>query len=79
MRKLPVAFSAVAVLGPTAAQVAETLTAAATPVPHMRILSMVKPLLIKEGVELEVRESTDYVRPNVQVSEKCLDVNFSQH
>ena len=79
MKKLLAAFSAVAALGLTAAQAAETLTVAATPVPHAEILNVVKPLLAKEGVELKVKEFTDYVQPNVQVSEKRLDANFFQH
>ena len=53
MKKLLAAFSAVAALGLTAAQAAETLTVAATPVPHAEILNVVKPLLAKEGVDLK--------------------------
>ncbi|MEZ1441265.1 methionine ABC transporter substrate-binding protein, partial [Pseudomonas shirazica] len=51
MKKLLAAFSAVAALGLTAAQAAESLTVAATPVPHAEILNVVKPLLAKEGVD----------------------------
>ncbi|MDH1509999.1 MetQ/NlpA family ABC transporter substrate-binding protein [Pseudomonas mosselii] len=58
---------------------AETLTVAATPVPHAEILNFVKPQLAKEGVELKVKEFTDYIQPNVQVAEKRLDANFFQH
>ena len=76
MKKLLAAFSAVAALGLTAAQAAESLTVAATPVPHAEILNVVKPLLAKEGVDLKIKEFTDYVQPNVQVSEKRLDANF---
>lgn len=72
MKKLLAAFSAVAALGLTAAQAAESLTVAATPVPHAEILNVVKPLLAKEGVDLKIKEFTDYVQPNVQVSEKRL-------
>ena len=79
MKKLLAAFSAVAALGLTAAQAAESLTVAATPVPHAEILNVVKPLLAKEGVDLKIKEFTDYVQPNVQVSEKRLDANFFQH
>ncbi|HCP28466.1 MAG TPA: methionine ABC transporter substrate-binding protein, partial [Pseudomonas sp.] len=38
-----------------------------------------KPLLAKQGVELKVKEFTDYIQPNVQVAEKRLDANFFQH
>ncbi|WP_312931738.1 MetQ/NlpA family ABC transporter substrate-binding protein [Pseudomonas sp.] len=58
---------------------ADTLTVAATPVPHAEILNVVKPLLAKQGVELKVKEFTDYIQPNVQVAEKRLDANFFQH
>ncbi|MFK8332016.1 MetQ/NlpA family ABC transporter substrate-binding protein [Pseudomonas sp. BJa5] len=58
---------------------AETLTVAATPVPHAEILEFVKPVLAKEGVELKVKVFTDYIQPNVQVAEKRLDANFFQH
>jgi D-methionine transport system substrate-binding protein len=54
----------------------ETLTVAATPVPHAEILKEIKPLLAKEGVNLDIRVFTDYVQPNMQVAQKQLDVNF---
>ncbi|QYN01646.1 MetQ/NlpA family ABC transporter substrate-binding protein [Pseudomonas protegens] len=76
MKKLLVAFAAVAAFS---AHAAETLTVAATPVPHAEILEFVKPALAKEGVELKVKVFTDYVQPNVQVAEKRLDANFFQH
>jgi len=76
MKKLIAAFAAVAAFS---AHAAETLTVAATPVPHAEILEFVKPVLAKEGVDLKVKVFTDYVQPNVQVSEKHLDANFFQH
>lgn len=57
----------------------ETLTVAATPVPHAEILQHVKPILKKEGVDLEIKVFTDYVQPNVQVAEGHLDANYFQH
>ena len=75
MKKLIAAFAAVAAFSAHA----ETLTVAATPVPHAEILNFVKPQLAKEGVELKVKEFTDYIQPNVQVAEKRLDANFFQH
>ncbi|AJY75456.1 MetQ/NlpA family ABC transporter substrate-binding protein [Paenibacillus beijingensis] len=56
-----------------------TLTVGATPVPHAEILNVVKPILAKEGITLEVKEFNDYVQPNVQLYEKQLDANFYQH
>jgi D-methionine transport system substrate-binding protein len=62
-----------------AASAADTLTIAATPVPHAEILEFVKPLLAKEGVDLKIKVFTDYVQPAVQVNEKHLDGNFFLH
>ena len=75
MKKLLVAFAAAAAFSAHA----ETITVAASPVPHAEILEFVKPALAKEGVDLKVKVFTDYVQPNVQVAEKRLDANFFQH
>lgn len=75
MKKLLAVAAAIAAFSAQA----DTLTVAATPVPHAEILNVVKPLLAKEGVELKVKEFTDYIQPNVQVAEKRLDANFFQH
>ena len=76
MKKLLVALAAAAAFS---AHAADTLTVAATPVPHAAILEFVKPALAKEGVDLKVKVFTDYIQPNVQVAEKRLDANFFQH
>ncbi len=75
MKKLLAALATVAAFSAHA----ETLTVAATAVPHAEILEFVKPALAKEGVDLQVKVFTDYVQPNVQVAEKRLDANFFQH
>jgi D-methionine transport system substrate-binding protein len=75
MKKL---IAAVAALAAFSVQ-AESLSIAATAVPHAEILEFVKPALAKEGVELNIKVFTDYVQPNVQVAEKRLDANFFQH
>lgn len=75
MKKLLVAAAAFAALSAQA----DTLTVAATPVPHAEILEFIKPQLAKEGVDLKIKVFTDYVQPNVQVAEKRLDANFFQH
>jgi D-methionine transport system substrate-binding protein len=77
MKKLLTAIAVVAAFS-SAAQ-AESLSVAATAVPHAEILEFVKPTLAKDGVELEIKVFTDYVQPNVQVAEKRLDANFFQH
>ncbi|MBA1320568.1 MetQ/NlpA family ABC transporter substrate-binding protein [Pseudomonas plecoglossicida] len=76
MKKLLAVVAAVAAFS---AHAAETITVAASPVPHAEILEFVKPVLAKEGVDLKVKVFTDYVQPNVQVAEKRLDANFFQH
>lgn len=56
----------------------QTLIVAATAVPHAEILKEVKPILAKEGVDLQIKVFADYVQPNVQVDEKTIDVNYFQ-
>src|SRR6476659_3606336 len=58
---------------------AQTLTIAASAVPHAEILEFVKPQLRAEGVDLRIKVFTDYVQPNLQVEERQLDANFFQH
>jgi len=50
-----------------------------TPFPHKDIMEIVKTLLAKQGFDLEIKEFTDYVQPNVALGEKSLDANFFQH
>ncbi|MDU9393418.1 MetQ/NlpA family ABC transporter substrate-binding protein [Pseudomonas sp. zfem002] len=76
MKKL---LAAVAAFAAISANAAETLSVAATAVPHAEILEFIKPTLAKEGVDLKVKVFTDYIQPNVQVAEKRLDANFFQH
>lgn len=55
-----------------------TLTIAATAVPHAEILDFVKPALAKQGLKLDVRVFNDYVQPNTQVAEGRITVNYFQ-
>ena len=55
------------------------LKVGATPVPHAEILNHIKDALAKEGVDLQVVEFTDYVKPNLSLNDKELDANFFQH
>lgn len=57
---------------------AAKLTVAATAVPHAEILKQVKPILEKQGIELDIKVFADYVQPNLQVAEKAIDVNYFQ-
>lgn len=56
----------------------DTLTVAATAVPHAEVLEFIKPKLAAEGLKIEIKVFNDYVQPNVQVAEKHLDVNYFQ-
>lgn len=51
----------------------------ATAVPHAEILNHVKADLAKEGINLEIIEFSDYVKPNLALNDKELDANFFQH
>lgn len=55
------------------------LKVGATPVPHAEILNHIKPALAKEGIDLQVVEFSDYVKPNLSLNDKEIDANFFQH
>ena len=57
----------------------KTITVAASATPHAEILEEAKPLLEKEGYELEVTVFDDYVRPNEVVESGEFDANYFQH
>ena len=63
----------------SAGALAGTLKVGATPVPHAEILELIKPDLKKQGVDLKIVEFTDYVTPNLALSDKEIDANFFQH
>ena len=58
---------------------AQKIVVGVTPFPHKDIMMVAKPLLEKEGYQLEIKEFSDYVQPNVALAEKSLDANFFQH
>lgn len=51
----------------------------ATAKPHAEILEVVKPILAKENVDLEIKVFTDYAQLNPALNDKQLDANFFQH
>jgi len=55
------------------------LKVGASPVPHAEILNVVKPILEKEGIELQIIEFADYNQPNLRLADKDLDANYFQH
>ncbi len=64
---------------PLVSQAADKLIVGASPTPHAEILEQIKPLLARQGVDLEIRVFTDYIQPNAQLAEKRIDANFFQH
>ncbi len=76
MKKLILALAA---LTAASALQAETISVAATAVPHAEILEFVKPELANQGITLDIKVFTDYVQPNTQVNEGRIDANFFQH
>jgi len=51
----------------------------ASPTPHAEILAQAKAILAKQGYDLQVVEFTDYVQPNVALSDGDIDANYFQH
>ncbi len=77
--------AAVALLGagifPAGALAAEknSLTIGVTAGPHEEIMEVVKQILAKEGIAVKIVTFTDYVAPNLALSEGELDANSFQH
>lgn len=63
----------------TAEKEVTVLKVGATPVPHAEILNLVKDDLLAQGIQLEVVEFTDYVKPNLSLNDGEIDANFFQH
>lgn len=57
----------------------ETITIAASPTPHAEILAVVKDILKKKDITLDIKEYTDYIQPNNVVNSGELDANYFQH
>ena len=64
----------------SAATASKTLTVAASPAPHAEILTkFAAPKLKEEGIELKVKEYTDYILPNKDTTSGAVDANYFQH
>ncbi len=77
MKKILLTLSLTAVIGSVFAN--QTITVGASPVPHAEMLKYVKPALAKEGYDLKIVEFSDYITPNLALTQKQLDANFFQH
>lgn len=62
-----------------AAEELKPITVAATAVPHAELLEAVKPILAKQGWDLQITVFDDYVQPNEVVEAGDIDCNFFQH
>lgn len=51
----------------------------ASPAPHAEILEVARPLIEAQGFTLEIVEFTDYIQPNVALTDGSLDANYFQH
>ena len=51
----------------------------ASPTPHAEILAAVKDALMEQGYDLQVKEFTDYIQPNMALDAGELDANYFQH
>jgi len=56
-----------------------TIVVGATPVPHAEILEFIQPMMAEEGYNLQIRQFTDYVQPNLATESGELDANYFQH
>ncbi|BFO54891.1 MetQ/NlpA family ABC transporter substrate-binding protein [Acidovorax sacchari] len=79
MLKKALSALALAALAVSAHAADTVLKVAASAVPHAEILNFVKPQLKAQGVDLQVREFSDYIQPNAAVEDRQLDANFFQH
>lgn len=55
------------------------VTIGVSPAPHYAITNIVKELVAEQGVDLEIKEFTDYVQPNLALSDGDIDLNYFQH
>lgn len=76
------ALTAVALVGcggTSTQQDSKKIVVGASPSPHAEILEQAKSLMEEKGYELEIKEYTDYVQPNLAVENGDITANFFQH
>jgi len=56
-----------------------TLVIGATPRPHEEILNYIRPHLLADGVELDIRQFTEFPLVNPALADGTLGVNYFQH
>lgn len=60
-------------------QATEKLVVGAIGEPHTAMLKMVKSKLAEQGVEMEIKDFTEYSQLNPALNDKQIDANFFQH
>jgi len=56
-----------------------TITIGATPRPHEEILNFLRPYLLYDGVDLDIRQFTEFPLVNPALADGTLDANYFQH
>jgi len=56
-----------------------SITVGVTPGPHAEIMEEVKKVAAKEGLDIKIVEFSDYIQPNVALSNGEIDANSYQH
>ncbi len=79
MKQFILRAAAALLIGTAGLASAETLTVAATPVPHGDILRLIAPDLKSQGYDLKVVEFSDFVSPNIALDAGEVDANYYQH
>lgn len=63
----------------TVSEELKPLIIGASPAPHAEILNVAKEVLKEKGYDLQIKEYTDYVQPNIALNDGDLDANYFQH
>lgn len=74
-----IAFASLTALASFTSAAASKLVVGASNVPHAEILEQAKPILAKEGIELDIRRFQDYILPNTALAGRDIDANYFQH
>ncbi len=57
----------------------QKLVVGVTAGPHEQVLTKVKEVAAKQGLDIELKVFNDYVQPNIALSDKQIDLNVFQH
>lgn len=74
---LMLAFASVATLASFGAAAATKLVVGASNVPHAEILEQAKPILAKEGIDLQIKRFQDYILPNTALAHSAMTTSVT--